>query len=64
MADETERRKSVCTVIPRDFTNHAVGHFIVVHPYDPFIRMSNVQTEQGIIRQEMMRLENDEFVLS
>jgi len=35
IADETERRESVWSVIPWDFTKHAVGHFIVYYSYDP-----------------------------
>jgi len=45
------------------FTKYAVDHFIVLHSYDLPIRLSIIESEDRMVRQEMIRLEDDKFVL-
>jgi hypothetical protein len=52
------------SVIPRISTKYAVDHFIVLRSYDLPIRLSKIERERGFVRQEVMGLEDDEFVLS
>jgi hypothetical protein len=43
---------------------YAVDHFIVIRSYDLPIRSSKIERERGFVWPEMIRLEDDKFVLS